>query len=1755
MANSPTYKPLQMPDLNQLPDPTKQLLGGYGGLTSPQALIKQQPQDDLLNPKLDKAWLPDVAGARKQAAELAQQSQKEEEMIAKASDEAIAAQQRREEAAQKEASKRIADDIRESRKRIADYEKEQAKKEKEDKKKGIKRGLGADGSFILEGAVNKMLASNEWNAVVSNMERDYNAEQKIKEWEQSLAASGADAEKLANEVQHAKRLFKAANDQYAKEMKSDHIDPIDIFVTANAKAAKNTERGIAAITGASAEYMKDAAEDIEDIEDFYSKTMKLDKANYDFLRRKRKAENPNEGVLGSFGGAIADTWNADNVVTTLVDTAMYIPQAAVGGAKTAWLATKSGFARLGAALLGRKVSEKAVASAVGATVAGATLAATDAAGGAYDAVDAQNFHDPKQLQQVKANYDHKNGAGAFDAVVQENGGDLDKAKHQMAVSSARTAGMSAALWAAPLSLFGVEHTVTRMMTGAMGKTSVAKAVAGTAANTLSEALEEGSTQWSQNLGAQPVTSTDLAEGVGEAAALGAIMGGAMGGGSHVANAVASSAAQQDGINPDTIDPSKFTQNGTLDLARYQQAVGTQFAVINNQVLAQDDSAEGQAKAQLLRQSLYDEILDDPAKWAAMTPDQQTAFKEWVKQGYGINTNNYAQYNQSEVEAAYRNDNLEELKALAQTNPGAVDLLNAYRVKHGVELDQVEKEQKPYYEYLAALTDYLGQQPTDENTDMRRFRAKMYAASKIAPEKTLTADQLYRMNAVVARYLDAGGRRLTDAEVAAQQQTGEEGGTTNQQAPQNPSPAPGGQPVQPAPVPGGSGQGVGQGAGTGTAGTGQAGTGTQAVGQPAAPTPGGTDTQSIGDNNVQQAAAAGAQTNVAAQTGADVGGAGVQAAGAGAVGQQANTAAPATNGGQTAGTGVAGTSGQAGQPAGQTNPAAAPGAGSSGGVGTQTTEQHSANGGQASASQAGNNVVDLRQLGVPANSIPFTSRVLTDGLQVITRQGVSELVIIGGRLGGSGRPVIVLDVGGLKLPFYRSTGLGGKKDVAAGKWYPIFGIGSDSWFNKTSGSTGINDYYGVPALRQAAEYLDKTITQAHLEQADAGGAVPSTPRFSSQTYDFINQAFPTRPTDNHTRDTLKIVQDNIAWVKEQLAGVEFSPLNQGEVASPQQATQPGTQPGTQTATTTAPMSPVALVPGVTQEQADEAYNSLRKGQKAALKAVGITDAAALREVLAGSEDALTARMNSIGRRAKPMTLTAAREAVHNARDFLYSAKNLFTRLAQENRANSSNRDQIDSIATALDELTRTRDPSDKKGAMLLPRVTVRNLAKLAERIYGNEVQVTGGAVSAQAIGAARLLADVAGIEPGLRALFIKLKLQDAAIAEGKPYNVAFTDEDAKKAGTIDRVLGVLAEQGRIPAREELEERPEQTALQQDVNRLMDAFERLDDETMKALRSVAQKLTGGSSRREIAAALMMLRAGEQAGTDTARVLVRRLGGTKAADTAIKMLGALRKLEHTEQDPGYAAWLEAVQYFSRTSPEQYQAQVAAVLQRMYSDPNSFFAKNAGSIFNTTKKSALGESIEVITSQKDGKGVKYINLNPASKLLAQTIHDIGLFGAQYAQEIVRERGGVNEETFRKNVSRTSADSAVRLAFLVREQLVQERLNGGQQETAQEARTDESAATPTDDTTQAENAAAGETTADTAPVYRQAARHPQRTRQSRTRTNARVAFDALFNDAAFTAELQRAHRLRPGRRRPRPRRRAPSARALRQEGRPHGIP
>jgi hypothetical protein len=88
---------------------------------------------------------------------------------------------------------------------------------------------------------------------------------------------------------------------------------------------------------------------------------------------------------------------------------------------------------------------------------------------------------------------------------------------------------------------------------------------------------------------------------------------------------------------------------------------------------------------------------------------------------------------------------------------------------------------------------------------------------------------------------------------------------------------------------------------------------------------------------------------------------------------------------------------------------------------------------------------------------------------------------------SGRYTVAVDLGGISVPFYNSTGDGGKASVAVDKWYPFFGIGPDGWINKGSEAT-INDFYGSNKLKRIAQVLDNTLKKPSRAKNVSGWSV-------------------------------------------------------------------------------------------------------------------------------------------------------------------------------------------------------------------------------------------------------------------------------------------------------------------------------------------------------------------------------------------------------------------------------------------------------------------------------------------------------------------------------------------------------------------------------------------------------------------------------------------------------------------------------------------
>ena len=119
-----------------------------------------------------------------------------------------------------------------------------------------------------------------------------------------------------------------------------------------------------------------------------------------------------------------------------------------------------------------------------------------------------------------------------------------------------------------------------------------------------------------------------------------------------------------------------------------------------------------------------------------------------------------------------------------------------------------------------------------------------------------------------------------------------------------------------------------------------------------------------------------------------------------------------------------------------------------------------------------NVLRRRAIDDHRMALQKINALLSSGLKIVplpvsAMKGKKYPVVSNG-----GRKIVLVDMGTIKLPFYCSTGEGGKENVAAGKWYPFFGI-ANGWFNKLDQSN-INNYYGSEKAKSVAQKLDSVL---------------------------------------------------------------------------------------------------------------------------------------------------------------------------------------------------------------------------------------------------------------------------------------------------------------------------------------------------------------------------------------------------------------------------------------------------------------------------------------------------------------------------------------------------------------------------------------------------------------------------------------------------------------------------------------------------------
>jgi hypothetical protein len=124
----------------------------------------------------------------------------------------------------------------------------------------------------------------------------------------------------------------------------------------------------------------------------------------------------------------------------------------------------------------------------------------------------------------------------------------------------------------------------------------------------------------------------------------------------------------------------------------------------------------------------------------------------------------------------------------------------------------------------------------------------------------------------------------------------------------------------------------------------------------------------------------------------------------------------------------------------------------------------------------------------ANMKAGKNESVNEGLENVNQMNyLVDLPVIGNKLAkvvntADNRITVVVNINGVNMPFYISTGEGGKASVPAGKWYPFFGTGPSGWLNKGSEKT-INAFYGSGILKSFANLLNLKLGDLRSNEKD------------------------------------------------------------------------------------------------------------------------------------------------------------------------------------------------------------------------------------------------------------------------------------------------------------------------------------------------------------------------------------------------------------------------------------------------------------------------------------------------------------------------------------------------------------------------------------------------------------------------------------------------------------------------------------------------
>ena len=153
----------------------------------------------------------------------------------------------------------------------------------------------------------------------------------------------------------------------------------------------------------------------------------------------------------------------------------------------------------------------------------------------------------------------------------------------------------------------------------------------------------------------------------------------------------------------------------------------------------------------------------------------------------------------------------------------------------------------------------------------------------------------------------------------------------------------------------------------------------------------------------------------------------------------------------------------------------------------------------------------------------------------------------------GRAKTLVNINGVIVPFYLTSGSGGKGLIPG--WYPFAGIGQDGWLNKT-GKLDMESYYSRLIGQENADLL-KAIGAKLNEQygtdpevfknPDADPTTTDKPisSLANKTEDYINSKLPFTPASNNTSETLIKFESNMTQLGEALTNSKITPKTETE----------------------------------------------------------------------------------------------------------------------------------------------------------------------------------------------------------------------------------------------------------------------------------------------------------------------------------------------------------------------------------------------------------------------------------------------------------------------------------------------------------------------------------------------------------------------------------------------------------------------------------